>query len=217
MVPTTTISPHSEAQTFLGFPLCTNLDTLDAHFAILGIPYGCAYRMADLANDQSNAPLAVRRESPRVSRGLDRWDFDLGGPLLDGRDIRVVDCGDVPGNPADLKEHTRLAEKAVGTILARGAYPIVIGGDHGITIPVVRAFDSRGPITLVQVDAHIDWRDEVEGVHEGTSSPIRRASELAGVGRIFPDWYAWGRERQSPGGEGRTGVRRRAHYRVRSS
>ncbi len=185
MVTPTTISPHSDLHTFMGFPLCTKLDTLDAHFAILGIPYGCPYRMADVANDQTNAPLALRRESARLSRSLDRWDFDLGGTLFEDREIRVFDCGDVPGNPADLKEHLRAAETAVRTILERGAYPIVIGGDHGVTIPVIRALDGHGPITLVQVDAHIDWRDEFMGVNEGYSSPIRRASEVPGVRRIF--------------------------------
>jgi agmatinase len=63
--------------------------------------------------------------------------------------------------------------------------PIVLGGDHGIPIPVLRAFEGRGPITLVQIDQHIDWRDEVNGVREGLSSPIRRASEMSHIGEIF--------------------------------
>ena len=70
-------------------------------------------------------------------------------------------------------------------ILAAGALPIVLGGDHGVPIPVLRAFDGRGPITLVQIDQHIDWRDEVNGVREGLSSPIRRASEMEHIGQIF--------------------------------
>jgi agmatinase len=63
--------------------------------------------------------------------------------------------------------------------------PITIGGDHGIPIPIFRAFEGRGPITLIQVDAHIDWRDEVEGMRDGLSSPIRRASEMPHIGEIF--------------------------------
>ena len=63
--------------------------------------------------------------------------------------------------------------------------PIVIGGDHAIPIPVLRAYEGRGPITLVQIDAHIDWREEVNGVRHGLSSPIRRASEMAHVEEIF--------------------------------
>ena len=50
---------------------------------------------------------------------------------------------------------------------------------------MLRAFEGRGPITLVQIDQHIDWRDEVNGVREGLSSPIRRASEMAHIGEIF--------------------------------
>ena len=70
-------------------------------------------------------------------------------------------------------------------ILAAGALPIVIGGDHAIPIPVLRAYEGRGPITLVQIDAHIDWREEVNGVREGLSSPIRRASEMSHIAKIF--------------------------------
>ena len=180
-----TIPPRFAPNTFLGFPLCTELDNLKADVAILGIPYGDPYSMNEVTNDQTNAPSAVRSESVRLSNGLAHWDFDLGGPLFNGSDISVVDCGDVPGDPADIKGHYRFAETAVKTILDRGALPIVIGGDHGVPIPVLRAFDGRGPITLVHVDAHIDWRDEVNGVREGYSSPIRRASELSHIDGIF--------------------------------
>ena len=75
----------------------------------------------------------------------------------------------------------RRAEAAARLILERGALPVTLGGDHGVPIPVFRAFEGRGPITLVHIDAHLDWRDEVNGAHEGYSSPIRRASEM--------DWF----------------------------
>jgi len=180
-----TIPPRFASGTFLGFPLCTEIDSLEADVAILGIPYGDPYSMDEVTNDQTNAPSAIRLESARLSIGLDQWDFDLGGPLFNGQNIRVVDCGDIPGDPANIKGHYRIAETIVKTILNRKALPVVIGGDHGVPIPVFRAFDGHGPITLVQIDAHIDWRDEINGVHEGYSSPIRRASELSHIDRIF--------------------------------
>jgi agmatinase len=121
----------------------------------------------------------------RAVRSLERYDFDLGGPLYDGRDVRFVDCGNVPGNMHDFAEHAARAETAVRKILAAGALPLIIGGDHAIPIPVLRAYEDEGPITLVQIDAHIDWRDEINGVTQGLSSPIRRASEMAHVGEIF--------------------------------
>ena len=52
-------------------------------------------------------------------------------------------------------------------------------------IPVFRALEPLGPVTLVHIDAHLDWRDEVNGAREGYSSPIRRASEMAHIGEIF--------------------------------
>ena len=180
-----TIPPRFASGTFLGFPLCTEIDSLEADVAILGIPYGDPYSMDEVTNDQTNAPSAIRLESARLSIGLDQWDFDLGGPLFNGQNIRVVDCGNIPGDPADIKGHYRIAETVVKTILNRKALPVVLGGDHGVPIPVFRAFDGRGPMTLVQIDAHIDWRDEINGVHEGYSSPIRRASELSHIDRIF--------------------------------
>ena len=173
---------------FLGFPVATDLDRLEAEIAILGIPHGAPYAMEEAANDQSRAPGAIRALSHQIGDGLDHWDFDLGGPLLGrprlgGRAVRIVDCGDVAGDPFDIPGNIARAEAATRAVLAAGAVPIVFGGDHGVSIPVFRAFEGRtlegrGPITLVHVDAHLDWREEVNGVREGYSSPIRRASEL---------------------------------------
>jgi len=184
---TLTEPPPCAFQSFLNFPVCDNLDALQADIAILGIPYGLPYHMGGGANPQCEAPNAIRGASERISMGPEQWDFDLGGTLLGGRDVRVVDCGNVPGDPYHPDEHYRLAEAAVRKILAAGALPLVMGGDHGIPIPVFRAFDgyAREAITLIHVDAHIDWRDEVNGVTEGYSSPIRRASEMAHIGEIF--------------------------------
>ena len=163
----------------------TDLDTLDADIAFLGIPYGSAYTIDEVSNDQTRAPTAVRQATDRAVRNLDRYDFDVGGPIYDGRDIKVVDCGDVVGDPRDPQVHQRNAEQAVRKILAKGALPLIIGGDHAIPIPVLRAYDNQGPITLIQVDAHIDWRDQINGVRDGLSSPIRRASEMPHVKDIF--------------------------------
>src|SRR5437773_1345678 len=180
-----TVPPKTNHKSFLYSPVHTYLDTLGAHIAFLGIPHGSPYSMEDVNNEQSRAPTAVRQASDRVVRSLERYDFDIGGPLLDNRAIKFVDCGDVPGDMRDLASHYVRAEEAMRKILAAGALPIVIGGDHGITIPVLRAYEGRGPITLVHIDAHLDWRDNVNGVTDGYSSPIRRASEMAHMDRIF--------------------------------
>jgi agmatinase len=180
-----TTAPEHGHRTFLFSDLVLDLDTLDADIAFLGIPYGMPYTIRNVSNDQSNGPTAVRQASDRVSRSLERYDFDVGGPLFDDRPIRMVDCGDVVGEMHDPASHAARAEAAVRKILAAGALPMVIGGDHAVPIPVLKAFDGEGPIVLVQIDAHIDWRDDVDGIREGLSSPMRRASEMAHITEIF--------------------------------
>ena len=179
------VAPASGQRSFLYSRLVERLDDLSAHIAFLGIPYGNPYDYHATVNDQANAPAAMRRVSDRLIRSLERYDFDLGGPLYDGQAVEVVDCGDVRAEPGNITGHLLRAEQVVRRILAAGAMPIVLGDDHGIPIPVLRAFEGRGPITLVQIDQHIDWRDEVNGVRESLSSPIRRASEMSHIDEIF--------------------------------
>jgi agmatinase len=137
-----------------------------------------------MANDQSRAPDAIRQLSHHPAYTRNHYDWDLGGPLLDDRDIKVVDCGNVTAKLSDLQEHYRRAESAARKIFDSGATLITLGGDHGIPIPVMRALERDQTITLVHVDAHLDWRHDVNGVTEGYSSPIRRASEMDWFGPI---------------------------------
>lgn len=177
--------PGATQRTFLDFPLVEDLDRLDADIAILGIPHGKPYVPSDLGNEQSRAPDALRAACQHLDYTRTSHDFDLGGPLLDGRAIRVVDCGNVVADMADPAAQYRNAEAALRRIFRAGATPICLGGDHGIPIPVFRALEGVAEkITLVQIDAHIDWRDHVNGEREGFSSPIRRASEMGWFERI---------------------------------
>ncbi|MCV9938319.1 agmatinase [Boseaceae bacterium BT-24-1] len=180
-----TIAPTSLPQTYLGAPLVVDLDTLVADVAVIGMPYGNAYEPSQISNDQSNAPDVVRSQSRRAHRFDDRYDFDIGGTLFDGRPIKLVDVGNVPFDIHEPQSHFSRAEAAVRKILAAGAMPITLGGDHGVPIAIFRALEQEGPITLIQIDAHIDWREDVNGVRDGLSSPIRRASEMAHIGEIF--------------------------------
>ena len=70
-------------------------------------------------------------------------------------------------------------------MLAAGAMPIVLGGDDSITALAIAAFAAHGPLCILQIDAHIDYRDEVNGVRDGYSSPMRRAAEMPWVERII--------------------------------
>ncbi len=164
--------------TFAGFPRCHDLDNLAADVAIIGVPYGTPYGMEGSTSPSSTAPAAIREQSLRWSPYLTHHDYDFGGDLFNGRAIRIVDCGDVAMAPGCYEENSRATTAVMRSILDRGAVPIVLGGDDSIPLPVMRAYDGLGSMCVVQFDAHLDWRDEVGGVREGLSSPMRRASEL---------------------------------------
>jgi agmatinase len=169
--------PHHRP-TFAGFPRCEDLDTLDAQIAIIGVPYGMPTSMESSRAVSSTAPETIREESLRYGKYLTHYDVDLGGPLLAGRDLRIVDCGDVAMVPGDWAGNSAATTAVIRAIRAKGAVPFILGGDHSIPIPTMRAYDDLATLCLVQVDAHLDFRDEVNGFTEGLSSSIRRATEL---------------------------------------
>ncbi len=190
-----TQAPGATRGTFLDFPLVTDFDNFEADIAILGIPFGMPYEPSTMANDQSRAPDALRRATSSADSAntspvgstytRNHFDWDLGGPLLDGCDLKVVDCGNVTADMNDHKEHYRRAEQVARKIFSTDTTLITLGGDHGVPIPVMRALEVHGtPITLVHVDAHLDWRHEINGETEGYSSPIRRASEMPWIDNI---------------------------------
>jgi len=180
-------SPGKTLCSFLDFPIASNIDSLDADIAILGIPYGMPYKTSAMVNEQSYAPDAIRQATSLsdIISTKNHYDWDLGGSLLDGRNIKIVDCGNVTTDMTDRKEHYRCAEQITRKIFDRNTILIALGGDHGISIPLMRALEvHETPITLVHVDAHLDWRHEVNGETEGYSSPIRRASEMPWIDKI---------------------------------
>ncbi len=87
---TLTSAPKTGHQTFLYSELATDLDALQADIAFLGIPYGDAYTFAEIVNDQTNMPAAMRRATDRITRSIERYDFDVNGPLYDNRPIRTI-------------------------------------------------------------------------------------------------------------------------------
>ena len=109
----------------------------------------------------------------------------MRGPWLGAGGVRAVDCGDLALEEADPTGNRDRIRGAVAAILDRGATPIVIGGDDSIPIPLFQAFEGRGRFTILQLDAHIDFRDEVNGERWGLSSTMRRASELSSIERII--------------------------------
>ena len=98
--------------------------------------------------------------------------------------INFVDGGDIPLVNNDIPAHYLQGEEAVRYAVTKGIIPVTIGGDDGITNPVLRGLDVAGNIALIQIDAHLDWKSERYGEKDGYSSPMRRASELSHVSSI---------------------------------
>ena len=173
--------------TFLGLPAlgAGQPDAAQPAVAILGIPFGVPYPAPGHTAGCADAPDAIRARSRRLANFADHHDFDLDAPMLVGSPpLHVVDAGDVDGAPGEGPGNAARAESAVRSLLASGAIPIVLGGDDSVPIPVLRAYSGDEPLTILQVDAHLDFRDEVAGVRDGYSSTMRRASEMGHVERI---------------------------------
>ena len=173
------------ARSFAGLPVCTQLDDLEADIAIIGLHYVSPYPQRSPATAVrtvvETAADAIRRQSSRFIDHLDHYDFDFNDLLLAGRQVRMVDCGDVDKQVTGGRQNPKNITAAIRTLLSRGAIPVVLGTDEGGVIPVLRAFDTCGALCVVHIDAHIDWRDERDGVREGYSSGMRRASEMPWV------------------------------------
>jgi agmatinase len=114
------------------------------------------------------------------------------GPHLEAKvdafaDLRMVDFGDAPVVPADPARSLAAIEATVGQVLAAGAIPIVLGGDHSIAEPNIRACAAaRGPVGLVHFDTHTDTGTEVFGVEVSHGTPMYRLVE---EGAIEPRRY----------------------------
>ena len=174
------------ATTFLGLPaLGEDPSETQPAVAILGIPFGVPYPAPGHTAGCADAPAAIRARSRRLANFADHHDFDLDAPMLVGTPpLRVVDAGDVDGTPEDGPGNSARAQSTVRSLLAAGAVPIVLGGDDSVPIPILRAYSDGEPLTVLQVDAHLDFRDEVAGVRDGYSSTMRRAAEMGHVERI---------------------------------
>jgi agmatinase len=143
-----------------------DLDGVDV--AIVGAPTD------DLVSDRPGArfgPRAIRAAScppgPHLEAGVDAM-----------AELRMVDYGDAPVVPADSARTHEAIERTVGEVVAAGAIPVVLGGDHSIAEPDIRACAQRhGPLGLVHFDTHTDTGTEVFGVEVSHGTPMYRLVE----------------------------------------
>jgi agmatinase len=146
--------------------------------AIVGAP------MDDLVSDRPGArlaPRAIRSAScppgPHLEAGVDAFAA-----------LRIVDFGDAPVIPADAVVSHAAIESTVGQVLAAGALPFTLGGDHSITEPCVRACAAvHGPVGCIHFDTHTDTGAEVFGVSVSHGTFMKR---LIDAGHVDPARYA---------------------------
>jgi len=145
--------------------------------AIVGAPTD------DLVSDRSGT-----RFGPRAIRAAGC----PSGPHLEAKvdafaQLRIVDFGDAPVVPSDpLKTHAAI-EQVVGEVVAAGVIPIVLGGDHSIAEPDIRAVHAKhGPVGLIHFDTHTDTGEEVFGVEVSHGTPMYR---LVRDGHVDPKRY----------------------------
>lgn len=169
-------------ETFLGLPKCRDLSRMSAQMAVIGAD-GCT-PYPSVGFYCAGGPEAIRAAASVYAANLHHVNFDLGGPVLP-EGISAVDAGDLPQDEGDPVGNRARIFGAVSQVLDRGAVPLLIGGDDSLPIPMIEAFGARDrKVHILQIDAHIDWRDEVGGEKLGLSSTMRRASEMAHVAGI---------------------------------
>lgn len=144
---------------------------------VYGAGHGSTYPGKD-SSGHALAADAIRAASKDDAPLVEHWDFDLGGPLFDGKAVCCVDAGNISTVMHDNEGNRARIEAKTREVLAASAVPILLGGDDSVVIPFLAGFAGHGPVWILQIDAHIDWRDEVDGERYGYSSPMRRASEM---------------------------------------
>jgi agmatinase len=166
---------------FMGARAAGNLDDADA--VLFGAPHGTPYQ--GVPNEPfAAAPDALRKALEDDFSLLEHWDFDFGGPLLGDERFRFADAGNLITQSQDGEGNRALIRQATQDIVSAGAVPVMLGGDDSTPIPFFEGLADLGPLTIIQIDAHIDWRDERWNERLGFSSTMRRASEMAHVERI---------------------------------
>ncbi len=166
---------------FLDWPVATDPSGWNTKVAVLGIRHSEPYGHDKFPNDQSKAPAAIRAMSPSFCYNAAHWDFDVGTDLASNLPSHA-DLGDVGFDGGDYDAYAAAVTARVRHLWRQGTQLFVLGGDHGVTIPVVDALDAvGGPVHILHIDAHLDWREEVGGVRRGYSSPLQWASKVKAV------------------------------------
>jgi len=173
---------YSDIPTFFKFPHSKELHNVNV--AMVGVPL-----------DQATTNRAGTRFGPRSIRlasqmygaefhdGEGIFDIELGRFILDG--MRAIDYGDIPIFPTMTELNIQSIEKITKEIIDAHVLPVIFGGDHSISYPIVKAF-SNEKLDIIQFDTHLDFANDTGGLGMIYShgNPIKRISELGNIGQI---------------------------------
>ena len=174
---------EKDAETFMGLSKLDDFRRLKHRIVLMGA--ACATPYKSVGAYCAGGPDAIRRAGSALAGRHESVNFDLGGPIFPG-EVSATDLGNLPQDPEDPAGNRSRIFGAVNQVLDAGAVPVLLGGDDSVPIPMLEAYGARErPITILQIDAHIDWRNHVEGERMGLSSTMRRASEMGHVERII--------------------------------
>lgn len=146
--------------TFLRSKYIADLEKLEAEVAIYGIPFD---EGSPFLPGTRFGPRSLREHSLRFSPD-GYQDMETGKEYLKGAVAagRLVDVGDVDIAPTNVERTFENITATTRAILARGAIPVALGGDHSVTYPILRAFQK--PVHVIQFDAHIDYEPFENGL-----------------------------------------------------
>ena len=170
--------PSVGITSFLKLPIIENLANLNTDVGFLGIPYdvGNSWRPGTRFGPREIRNYSTRYSGWGGSQQKGYWDINQNKRFLE--DISMSDCGDVDVAYYDIERNRKIITQTVKKILKAGTFPVVIGGDHSITYPCICAFEDFKSLDIIQIDAHLDWIDEVDGIRYANGSPMRRSMEL---------------------------------------
>ena len=153
--------------TMMRLPTAKTARGLDACFVGVPMDIGASNR-----SGTRHGPRQIRAESCM----LRPYNMATGAAPFDS--LRVADIGDVAVNTFDLKKSVKIIEKAYDRILAQDCVPLTLGGDHTLTLPILRAMHKKhGSVALLHIDAHADINEHMFGEKIAHGTPFRRAVE----------------------------------------
>jgi guanidinobutyrase len=168
------LARFSGPQTFMRLPSANDLTGLNV--AITGVPIdiGTSWR-----SGTRTGPKQIREQSAMIRP----YNLQTGAAPFDS--LQVADIGDLAINTFSLSDSIRIISESYARILNYDVIPVALGGDHTITLPILRAIAAKhGPVALIHVDAHADVNAHMFGEKEAHGTVFRRAYE---EGLIIPE------------------------------